>query len=77
MPEILYLTAYGSERRPTTLRFSMPGKINYEAVFPYVVRKRQQMPSPSHFKVDLSHHSNFHANKKVKNVFHIVSHKIE
>merc|ERR1712051_139203 len=37
------------------------------------VRKRQQMPSPSHFKVDLSHHSNIlHANKKVKHVFHIL-----
>ena len=38
------------------------------------VSKRQQMPSPSNFKVDLSHHSNIlHANKKVKHVLHIVS----
>ena len=38
-PVTLYLTAYG---RPTPVRFCMAGKINYEAVFPYVVRKRQQ-----------------------------------
>merc|ERR1712156_535461 len=34
-------------------------------VFTWFVRKRQQMPSsPFHIKVDLSHHSNFHENKK-------------
>ena len=38
-PVTLYLTAYG---RPTPVRFCMAGKINYEAVFPYVVRQRQQ-----------------------------------
>ena len=52
----------------------MAGKINYQAYFSLtIIRKRQQMPSSSHFKVDLRnlHQSHFHSNNKVQNIFHL------
>ena len=52
----------------------MAGKINYQAYFSLtIIRKRQQMPSSSHFIVDLRalHQSHFHSNNKVQNIFHL------